>query len=165
MRKKHVYFLLNVIFVANLILKMASLELTVECEYDFSLYGIVCSLKEYQIAYYLNKLVSIDLEKSEDLKINYVKGGALSFSIFTAQTESSDIRLIKNKAVEIVKVKKPFIVPEKKEFDFFFQVEGMLHDWNEDELEDLFKRMDQIQYVKQLEVENIDSKENLIYLE
>ncbi len=144
---------------------MANLELIVECDYDFSLYGIVCPLKEYQVAYYINKLFSIDLCRSEDLEINFVKEASLTCSLFTAQTESSYIWLIKNKALEAVKVKKPFLIPEKKEFDFFFKVEGKLHDWHEDELEDLFKGINQVQYVKQLEVENIDSKENLIYLE
>ena len=142
---------------------MAVNELENDFEYDFSLFGLVCSLKEYQVAYYMNKLLSIDLEKGKDDEIENKKGGKLVFSIFTAQTDSSDIRLIKNKALESYKVTKPFFLPELKEFDYFLQIHGELHDWYEDIVTELLKKVSQIEYIKQLEVENIDLKENLIY--
>lgn len=156
--------LLNVIFAANLISQiMAINELENDFEYDFSLFGVVCSLKEYQVAYYINKLLSLDLEKIKDDEVENKRGGKLVFSMFMAQTDSSDIRLIKNKAVESFKVTKPFFLPELKEFDYFLQIHGELHDWYENEITELLKEVNQIQYIKQLEVENIDLKENLIY--
>ena len=85
------------------------------------------------------------------------------FSIFTFQTDSSSIRLIKNRAIEFELNRKPFFLPEVKEYDYFLQVDGELHDWYEDDIVSLLKGMKHIQYVKQLEVENIDLKENLIY--
>tara|TARA_B100000809_G_C15132628_1_gene529178 strand:- start:867 stop:1295 length:429 start_codon:yes stop_codon:yes gene_type:complete len=142
---------------------MATNELIVEFDYNFSLFGVVCSLREYQVAYYINNLLDVDFERSNDVQVNFVKGGSLSFSIFTSETESSCLRLIKNRAIEYDNVRKPFFLPEVKEYDYFLQVEGELHDWYEECLEGLLKGMTHIQYVKKLEVENIDLKENLIY--
>ena len=142
---------------------MAANELIIEFDYNFSLYGVVCPLKEYQVAHYINSLLNIDLEKSTDFEVCYIRGGNLVFSILIAETESYYIRLIKNKAVEFEKVRKPYFFPSLKEYDYFLQVEGHLHDWYEEEIINLLKGMLHIQYVKQLEVENIDHKENLIH--
>jgi len=142
---------------------MAANELRIDLEYNFGLYGLVCSLKEYQVAYYINELLGIDLERKEFLSDGFVNGGSLIFSTFQAETDSSSLRLIKNKAIEVEKFRKPFFLPEIKEYDYFLQVEGELHEWYEEKLFSLLKGMIHIQYVKQLEVENIDLKENLIY--
>lgn len=138
-------------------------ELVIDFNYEFSLYGIVSSLKEFQVAYYVNKLFHTDLMKSDDYLMDFASKGSLVFSVFESECDSLYIRLIKNKAVEVSKMKKPLFLPELKEYDYFLQVEGGQEDWYADELEDLLKAMTQFQYVKQFDVENIESKENLIY--
>jgi hypothetical protein len=142
---------------------MAAIELVIDVDYGFSLYGVVCSLREYQVAYYLNKLLNIDLEKSEDYRIEFKKGKEQLISVFLTQTEGSEIRLTRNKLLESVNGSKPFFLPELKEYDYFLQIEGELHNWSETEIEELLKESIHIQYAKQLEVENIDLKDNLIY--
>jgi hypothetical protein len=145
------------------VLAMATNELIVEFNYDFNLYGIVSSLKEYQTAYHINKLLDIDLVKSKDFKVDYRKGGDAMFSMLTAETDSFFVRLIKNKAIDCENIRKPFFLAELQEYDYFLQIEGELHTYYGEDVLQVLKEMIHIQYVKQLVVENIDFKENLIY--
>ena len=46
-------------------------QLFLEESYDFSLYGMISSLKDYQIAYYLGKFFDVEFKAQVDIKVLY----------------------------------------------------------------------------------------------
>ena len=142
---------------------MKSARLVVDFDYDFTLLGIISSAKEYTLAWHINQLIKTHLIKSEDINLQFQNDCNILVSCYLYSTEYSDIRLIKNKSIEFSNIAKPYLIPELKEYDFFihilnegtvFETEGML---------ELLQSCSTIQYVRKIDVEELKSKDNLIF--
>ena len=143
---------------------MSVTKLIVDYEYDFLLLGIIGQLKEYKLAWYLNRILGVELIKDEELSYEFIKGEKMLVSNFIFEKEYDTIRLLKNRAVEAEKMVKPFLIPELKEYDFFLHIEGESDP--EDlipNIEDKLKGIPNILYVSKIDVENLKSRDNLIY--
>ena len=137
-------------------------RLDISYDYEFDLIAIVSSAKEYTLAWHINRCLEIDLKKHTDIEFNFTKGRKMLISNYLFETEHSTITLYLNKAVESEKNNKPYLLPELKEYDYFFKFEG---DSDLFVLDDLIKRLktiDAIQYLKLIEVDNLPSKDNFI---
>ncbi len=137
-------------------------QLFLEESYDFSLYGMISSLKDYQIAYYLGKFFDVEFKAQVDIKVLYKRNVFGDYVNLTAVSNCSDYRIIRNKAVNPLK-KPKYIVPEFVEYDFILQVGGEIHEWNADLIVEELKGVKNLNMVKEIDLEQLEFKENLIY--
>ncbi|MBX9853608.1 MAG: IPExxxVDY family protein, partial [Cytophagaceae bacterium] len=92
---------------------MKTSKLIVDYDYDFEILAIISSVKDYKLAWGLNKSLNINLSKSNDICLDFIKEGKLLISNFIFETEYTTFRLLKNKANDAPKgMSKPFLLPE-----------------------------------------------------
>ncbi len=137
-------------------------QLSLEENYDFSLYGVISSLKDYQIAYYLGKFFDVQFKAQDEFKVLYKHGAFGDYVSFTALSNCSDFRIIRNKEVNYLK-KPKHIVPEFVEYDYILQIGGEIHEWNAELIVHELKEVKNLNMVKKIDLEQIELKENLIY--
>ena len=142
---------------------MKTFKLEVEYDYDFDLFGLVSSSKEYKLAWSLNKCFNIRLIKQQDLNYDFLNKGRLVISNYLHMTEHSTIRLFRNKSVDLSTLKKPFLVPDIKDYDYIIQLTGAMGDCGQQELLNRFKLVPLIQYAKKFDPNSLKFKENLMF--
>ncbi len=91
-------------------------------EPDFKILGIATVMKDYRLAYYLNRELYLDLKRSEDLEIKVDEKETVSFSFFQDDTGTNEISyyLLTNKN------RQGILLPDLRESDYFLLVMGML---------------------------------------
>ena len=141
---------------------MKTFKLEVEYDYDFDVFGLVSSSKEHKLAWALNKCLKIRLIKQQDLKYDFFNKGRLVISNYLHATEHSTFRLIRNKSVDLSTLKKPFLVPDIKEYDYIIQITGVLSHYQQ-ELLNGFNLVPLVQYVKKFDPNSFRFKENLMF--
>jgi hypothetical protein len=142
---------------------MKTFKLEIEYDYDFDLFGLVSSSKEHKLAWALNKYFNLRLIKQQDLKFDFFNKGRLVISNYLYTTEHSTFRLFRNKSVDLSTLKKPFLVPDIKEYDYIIQISGALSEFYQQELTTRFKLVPIIQYVKKFDPNSLKFKENLMF--
>jgi len=162
---------------------MATLKLHIEEleELDFNLLAIHTSLEDFRLAYFLNQKLQINLSKNkEEIKIKN-KEGDTHFSRFTFEDNKKDVfwNLIENENEITLKqnnfnqglfsesnhsfITKDFLLPEYKKVNFFLKIEAPKESVIPTEITTLIKSIDKISTVYFIDVENIKSKNNLIF--
>jgi len=142
---------------------MKTFKLEVEYDYDFDLFGLVSSSKEYKLAWALNKYFNLRLVKQQDLSYDFLQKGRLVISNYLHTTEHNSFRLFRNKSVDLSTLKKPFLVPDIKEYDYIFQITGIFSDFYQQELLNRFKLIPIVQYAKKFDPNSLRFKENLMF--
>ncbi|MDX2189248.1 MAG: IPExxxVDY family protein [Bacteroidota bacterium] len=130
-------------------------------EFDFELLGIVSAAKDFTIACYINWYLGIELTKNEDLQYDFVKDCKFFISNFIFEADYSNIRLIKNRPVEFINLKKPYLLPELKNYDYFILLSGEYAE-NYAESEIKLKKVPIINLIKRINYQEIPSAENLL---
>lgn len=141
---------------------MKNFTLDVEHDYDFKLFGLVSSSKEYKLAWHINKFLNIKLVKQPDLVYDFINKGKLVISQYLYRTEHSTFRLLRNKSVMLGAIKKPYLLPEIKDFDYVIQISGIMADEYSGIIEEKLKAVEAIQFIKQFDPESFRFKENLL---
>jgi hypothetical protein len=142
---------------------MKKLKLENDVQYDFSLVGITCVLKEYRLAWKLNKLLEIQLTKEKDIEIEFLKNQNLIISNYLHETENSQIRLLKNKSADEFTIQSAYLLPELKEFDYFIMIRGFEDTFSMEVFKNRIASIAEVHYTKEFAIENLKSKENLIF--
>jgi hypothetical protein len=138
---------------------MKTSKLKVDPDYDFDVLAIISSVKDYKLAWAINKSLNINLCKTPDISVDFVREGELLISNFIFETEYSSFMLLKNKS----KGSKPFLLPELKEYDYIIKISGEQTILNAEKIMNNMKSLSVIEYIKQIDVNNLKSKENLIF--
>ncbi|WP_181304291.1 IPExxxVDY family protein [Rufibacter sp. XAAS-G3-1] len=141
---------------------MKSFRLDVEHDFDFELYGVVSSSKEYTLAWALNKYFGIRLVKQADLCIDFLNKGRLIISNYLHRAEHGSLRLFRNRSVGTSTLSSPFLVPDIKEYDYVIQVSGVLSQWQQEILQTLHA-VPLVQYVRSFDPHCLRYKENLLF--
>lgn len=144
--------------MANKIIKF-----NIEPDYEFSVFAIVSPVKEYKLAWYLNGCLDMDFAKSDDIELLHSKEESKYISNFMSHTEYSSVTLLKNKLVDKDGVSVGFLIPELKRFDFFLKIEGESIDEISEDLPEKLKSLPCVQYFEKLKIENLKSKDNLLF--
>lgn len=142
---------------------MKALRLDIEYEYDFDLYGLVSPGKEYTMAWWLNKLFKLHLTKQQDLCYTFESKDRLIISNFEFCSEHSTVRLFRNRALGTNTLKKPFLLPDIKEYDYILQITGAFSGLYPQQLISKMHNIPFVQYVKQFDPLSLKFKENLIF--
>lgn len=142
---------------------MKTLRLDLDYDFDFELYGVVSSSKEHTLAWALNKYFNLRLVKQKDLCFDFISKGRLVISNYLYRTEHCTFRLFRNKSVDLCTLKKPFLVPDIKEYDYVIQVSGALSRFCQEELMQQLNVVPLVQYVRQFDPNELQFKDNLIF--
>ena len=162
---------------------MATLKLYIDEleELDFNLLAIHTSMEDYRLAYFLNQKLQLNLSKNkEEIKVKN-KEGSTYFSRFTFEDTKKDVfwNLIENENEITLKqnninqglftesknsfTTKDFLLPEYKKVNFFLKIEAPKESVIPSEIATLIKSIDKISTVYYIDLENIKSKNNLIF--
>jgi len=140
---------------------MKKTKLLVEHTYDFELLGLVSSVKDYKLAWLINKSLGINLVKREDLEIEFVSLPNLKISQFLLSLPYGFIQLLKNKALNSSD-QVSYLIPELKFVDYFLLVQDQTFMTSIHTFEAELSKITYIQNIVKLDVEKIKSKENLL---
>jgi len=140
---------------------MAKNRLVFDPDYDFELYGIITSIREYKLAWELNKRLEIHLVKQPDIGLEFVKEGQVIISNFKFEKDGSIFKLLRNKSADQPDNKVLYLLPELQKFDYFLLIKSQLIDINE--ITAKIKSISLVDFVSHFEVSGIKSKENLIF--
>lgn len=124
-----------------------------------SLWGIVATVKEYQLCWHLNKEMGFELKRAEDIEIIHKKKNKTSvFSFFRYEDELDkwQVFVVANKHFG------EHLVPEVKQADFFLMIKGEVSESQEEELFAKLKNIPVVQLVVKINYHKLKSRENLI---
>ena len=142
---------------------MRKRKLEAEFDYNFILFGVISALKEYKLAWFLNDKLDIMLNKSADIEIEFLKSQNLIISNYLFETEHSCFRLLKNKSADQFETNLAYLVPELKRFDYLILVQGFEDTFSINDLKTTLASIPNVQYVQHFEIDDLKSKENLIF--
>ena len=138
-------------------------KLVARFDFDLSLLAVVSHLKEYKIAWHLNEQLGINLAKQEDEIFEFLGDVRLFISNYSYQTEHSTIRLLGNRSLEESSSSKQYLIPELKQFDYLILTDGSENSPDAYYIRDQLRNLKGIQLVSVIEIEQLKSKENLIF--
>lgn len=130
---------------------------------DFELFGLVCNIKEYKLAWHLNHAMGISLSKQEDIKIEYADRTSILISNYLYETDHMVIELLQNKLVGSGSIKSKLLIPELKQFDYLLKYRDQTEELTSENVSAIFKDIPIIEYAMRLKFETLKSKENLLY--
>lgn len=142
---------------------MKTFTLDVEYECDFALFGLVSSTRDYTLAWNLNQALRLRLTKQPELLLNLLSHGRLVFNHYLYATETLTFRLLRNRSIAPSNLKKPFLAPDIKEYDYLLAVSNGSGPLADDELLQRLTALDAVQYVCQFDPNSLKYKENLIF--
>lgn len=142
-------------------MKKSKLILDIAYDFDFVLIGIISSARDFTLAWYLNKFLDIELKKQDDINYQFLKNDNFFISNYIFESDYSIIRLLKNRATEFLNIKKPYLLPELKTYDYFVILNGEFAAYYKDFILKL-QQIPEINYTKQIDYEALPSKENLL---
>ena len=141
---------------------MKNFTLDVEYDYDFKVFGLVSSSKEYKLAWNISRFLSLRLKLQPDLVYDFINKGRLVISHYLYQTEHSTFRLLRNKSWVLGTLKKPFLLPEIKDYDYIVQISGALADEYLELVQEKLRTLETVQYIKEFDPESFRYKDNLL---
>ena len=124
---------------------------------------MISPVKDYKLIWSINHQLNVKLVKNTDLILEYLNQQKLVISNFLFETENSSLRILKNKAEDGDELKKSYLLPELKNFDYFLMLEGSGDTFNISEIEGKLKNLEIIQYLTKIDVSKLKSKENLVF--
>lgn len=142
---------------------MKTLTLDVEYECDFDLFGVVSSSREHVLAWQLNHALRLRLVKQPDLVYDLLSRGRLVISNYLHATEHFTLRLLRNRSVDPSVLKKPFLAPDIKEYDYLVQVSNGTGVLAAEALLARLAALPVVQYVCQFDPNSLKFKENLLF--
>ncbi|WP_299818854.1 IPExxxVDY family protein [uncultured Pontibacter sp.] len=142
---------------------MKTLSLNIEYDYDFDIYGIVSPVKDYKLAWVLNNLFDLQLSRQKDLCYDLFGKDRLIISNYQYITDHTIIRLFRNKALVATTLKKPFLLPDIKEYDYVIQIAGAMQQLYPQEFINKILKTPLVQYVKKFDPLTLKFKENLLF--
>lgn len=140
---------------------MKKTKLLIDYEYDFTLLAVLSNVREYKLAWSINKQLHIRLVKENDLHLNFLNQQNLIVSNYKFATEHTTFRLLKNKSVQ--DGSNAFLIPELRGFDYLVMIQGVGDFFEGMNIEQALKDIPLIQYISKVNINQLKSKENLIF--
>ena len=142
---------------------MKTLTLDVEYSCDFDLFGLVSSSREHTLAWVLNRVLHLRLVKQPDLVYDLFARGRLVISNYLHASEHLTLRLLRNRSVDPSPLKKPFLAPDIKEYDYLLQVSNGAGELAPEALLASLGELPEVQLISQLDPNSLKFKENLLF--
>ncbi|GAB3287892.1 IPExxxVDY family protein [Hymenobacter tenuis] len=142
---------------------MKTLTLDVEYDCEFDLFGLVSSTREHTLAWVLNRALHLRLVKQQDIVYDLLAKGRLVISNYMHATEHYTLRLLRNRSLDPSPLKKPFLAPDIKEYDYLLQVSSGSGLLSPEELIVQLSALPEVQLVSQFDPNDLKFKENLLF--
>ena len=142
-------------------LKLDLDELAEEFFRDTRLVGIVAPIKDYQLCWQLNQLLTIDFRNNNDIEIQLKrKKRDYYFAVFQyCETSNSLVHYLYNNQFD-----GEYLLPEFRHLDFLYLLKGdMVSDEYMQQLMDTIKTINGVQLVMELVHEKIRNKGHMIF--
>ena len=139
-------------------------KLNIEYDYDFDVYGLTSSIKDYKLAWLVNNATDLQLSRVEDHHIENEPNSNFAFSNFIFKTSHNIIRLLGNKSykAETLRVQ-TYLIPELKHFDYLLLKQGIgMEDFDERFITKI-KEINGLDYVLKIDISQLKSKNNLLF--
>lgn len=133
--------------------------LKIEYDYNFHVWGIVTTLKDFQTCWEINHALKLELTRINDLEIqNIAKGRQLFFGLFSGydRYKQGQFHLVANKYFN------EYLIPEMKEVDFFFKYDCETADCELDEIYNKLRSIKRFTMVIKVNPAKLKSRQNLI---
>lgn len=140
---------------------MKKTKLFVEPTFDFELLGLVSPVKDYKMAWLINRDLDLDLVRSDDIQIEFLSSLRLEISQYFLSLPHGYIQLLKNKALNTSQ-QLAYLIPELRNLDYFLLVQDQTQQISITTFVDHLTKNPFIQSVVRLDVSKIKSKENLL---
>lgn len=142
---------------------MKTLTLDVEYDCDFDLFGVVSSSREHKLAWLLNHTLRLRLIKQKDLIYDLLTQGRLVISNYLHANDACTLRLFRNRSLDPTILKKPFLAPDIKEYDYLIQISNGTGSLTGHEIVERLTTLADVQYVCQFDPNELQFKENLLF--
>ncbi len=129
--------------------------------FDFEVFGIVTVFKDYKLAWVINKTLSIDLARKEDLILRFIDHN-LEISNYSHSTENTRFRLLRNKSQDSEFGESLHLIPELPSIDFFLTISTSPDFIDEDSFVSELRRNKGIEYVGKIDLSTLKSRENFL---
>lgn len=129
---------------------------------DFDLFGLVSSTRDYTLAWALNRALRLHFVRQDELLLKLLNQGQLVFSHYLYATDTLTLRLFRNRSVVPSVLKKPFLAPDIKEYDYLLAVSNGTDALAAGALLRQLAALPQVQYACQFDPNTLKYKENLI---
>lgn len=140
---------------------MKKTRLFVEHHYEFEVLGFVAPIKDYKMAWAINRALQTHLARTDDYQLEFTDGSRLSISQFKLDLPHGFLQLLRNKS-NLDSQSALYLIPELKFFDYFLLVQDMTGDMDINDYIGRLSENPHIQNVVKLEIDKIKSKENLL---
>ena len=132
-------------------------------EINYDLFGIVSNIKEYKLAWILNKIFSIDLIKFDDLIITKHNQKIFQISNYFYKTDEFITRLLKNRLINKGSYNnEKFLINKLSNFDYFLQVYNHSNEFNKKEIINKLNTESSIQFANFVDFNLIKEKDLLL---
>lgn len=140
---------------------MKKTKLFIEPTFDFELIGLAAPVKDYKMAWLINRDLDLDLVRAEEIHIEFLSSSKLEISQYFLSLPHGYIQLLKNKAINTSQ-QLAYLIPELRNLDYFLLVQDQTHQTSIATFIDVLSLNPFIQSVVRLDVSKIKSKENLL---
>mgnify|MGYP001270466876 FL=1 len=138
---------------------MSKLVLDLDFDFDFSLFGISSHVSNYRLAWGINKLLEIDLERVDDVDLSFDSNQKGNFSLYRFDDEESYtvFHLLSNRC-DI-----GYLIPELKQIDFFIQYWGPMVKKELSSFKDELREIPSVLASMQIDPMELKSRNNLLF--
>jgi hypothetical protein len=140
---------------------MKKSKLLIEASYDFDLLGLVAPLKDYKIAWLINRSLGLELKRDADYTMEFTNQPTLVISQYLLEREHGFIQLLRNKSYPVAGQAR-FLIPELKIMDYFLIVQDPANGLDLPTCMDELSKIKGIQNVVKLDVTKLKSRDNLL---
>ena len=142
---------------------MKKTRLVIDYDYNFELLGLISATKEYKVAWGLNQQLKINLGKEPDLELAFSGEKRILISNYLHLTPHGEIRLFKNRAVEVINSDNYYLAPELAHYDFIFMLNDPVGSYDTAHLKEQIRQIANIEYVAEIDVQQLKSKDNFLF--
>lgn len=138
---------------------MSKLVLEVEYDFDFALFGVSSHVANYRLAWGMNQLFEIDLERTDDIDLSFGTQKKGNFSLYRFDDEESytTFHLISNRCSA------GYLIPELKQMDYFIQYWGPMSDEELNTFKDDLRQIPSVLTSIEIDPMELKSRNNLLF--
>ena len=135
-------------------------KINFEEDFEGALFGIVTQLKDYRLCWHINKELSFDLIRMNDIEIIHKKKNKTAvFSLFRFENDLDKllVHLVSNKH------QGEHLISEVRQADFILVIHGEVNTEKKDDFFSALKNIPAIQLVVPIDSSKLKLRENLVF--
>jgi len=140
---------------------MKKKKLTIDYSYDFELVGIITTSKGYKLAWEINQLLDVRLQRKSDLIIHHKDKTKNGYAYFSSDQAVNQLKLFRNKPSES-KSSKNYLISEFPHFDYILMTQGEEH-WPNQTLQKQLRKITSIEMVAFIPLDSLKEKDYFIF--